>query len=387
MLKKYNQLFIDDIKSSGEDFDKFIENNKLIADILNKRYEDFDVLSGVWDYAPCTISCVGSDLHYKKVNPELLKIIGLKETDLVGTKLGSSSNDDKFFVWIRDFFEKNLDIDTIHIETMIKNENKSFYSIAKRTGDSALIIGMDVTELKEMQHNTIFNEKMLSLGEMSASIIHEINNPLTSIGLSIEMLKMLLSGDKIDVNQIESNIGQIEKMSELISRIIKSLKNFSRRGEQLEDEEFSLKEVVEESSLILGGKLKKHGVKIDNLVPEDISIKFNKTEIYQIITNIMNNSVDAIMDLEEKWINIGIQELKEDGIVIYIKDSGKGIPESVSRNIFNKFYSTKKIGEGTGLGLHIVKDLMEKNGGDIYLDKKAVNTTFVLKFEGGSFGR
>ena len=384
MSEIYNYWFLKDLEDSGVDLDSFIVENKLLCEKLNKKYIEVELLKSVWDYAPCTISCVGSDLKYKRVNPELLNIIGLSEEKLIGTRLGSASNDDKFSKWIMNFFEKGLDTDSIHIETCINNQNKSFYSIAKRVDDDALIIGMDITELKEMQHNSIFNEKMLSLGEMSASIIHEINNPLTSIGLNLDLLKMFVEMDSVDKEKIKKNIVQMENMHSLIMRIIKSLKNFSRRGEQISNENINLNEVVDESLLIIGGKIKKNKVKVINNIKSDVFARFNKTEMYQIITNLLNNSVDAIKNLEDRWIILDCFEKDEGKLSIEIKDSGKGIPKEIGENIFNKFYSTKKLGEGTGLGLHIVKELMIKHGGDIVLCREHDNTTFRLTMLGGS---
>lgn len=87
--------------------------------------------------------------------------------------------------------------------------------------------------------------------------------------------------------------------------------------------------------------------------------------------------MDAIKDLDDRWITIGVSE-KNSFIQITVTDSGKSIPGEVSKRMMDPFFTTKKSGQGTGLGLSISKNLAEKNGGNLYYDETSHNTRFVL---------
>jgi len=106
-------------------------------------------------------------------------------------------------------------------------------------------------------------------------------------------------------------------------------------------------------------------------------VKGNRNEIQQVVVNILNNAVDASEHLPEKIIKIDAA-LKDNLVTIKISDFGEGITEHQLPNIFNFFYTTKKVGKGTGLGLPICKNLLQKHNGQLVVDSKPGQTTFTI---------
>ncbi|MFN9114477.1 MAG: sensor histidine kinase, partial [Bacteroidota bacterium] len=98
-----------------------------------------------------------------------------------------------------------------------------------------------------------------------------------------------------------------------------------------------------------------------------------------IILNLLNNAIDAVSDLPNKWIRLEMKQ-ESDSFVVRITDSGTGIPENVVKRIFDPFYTTKTAGKGTGLGLSISRNLAQANGAILEYDARSTNTCFVLKF-------
>jgi signal transduction histidine kinase len=97
-----------------------------------------------------------------------------------------------------------------------------------------------------------------------------------------------------------------------------------------------------------------------------------------VILNLLNNSVDAISELKEKWIEIVVAETAS-CIEVKITDSGRGIPKEIQNKIFNPFFTTKVVGKGTGLGLSISKGIIEAHGGHFQINNECPNTQFVIQ--------
>ena len=114
-------------------------------------------------------------------------------------------------------------------------------------------------------------------------------------------------------------------------------------------------------------------------IPDEVKVKCRPVQISQVIINLIGNACDAIESLPDKWIKIGIRNASGP-IVLFVMDSGRGIPESIAKKIFQPFFTTKDVGKGTGLGLSISKGIMDAHGGSISVDFECENTCFLLSF-------
>jgi C4-dicarboxylate-specific signal transduction histidine kinase len=120
---------------------------------------------------------------------------------------------------------------------------------------------------------------------------------------------------------------------------------------------------------------------IDVGVPEDdleIEVKCVPEQIGQVLLNLLSNSYDAVKSLETKWVKIEIERSGE-FVVLRVTDSGSGISEAIQKKLMQPFFTTKTVGQGTGIGLSISRGIAEKHGGSLEYDPASQQTSFRLK--------
>lgn len=232
---------------------------------------------------------------------------------------------------------------------------------------------------QDQQASLVHKTKLASLGEMAASIAHEINNPLTIINGNVGLLRRILAHAS-DLNHPKANqyLDSIEKTVHRIDKIIRGLKALSRDGFNDPFEMVDLAGSIINANSLMREKFKYHGIEIRENVPtRGAWLECRSVQIEQIIINLLSNAFDAIRELPEKWVDISIFD-EGYNWVIRITDSGKGIPESMQNKIMQPFFTTKEMNQGTGLGLSISKAIAEEHGGSLELDPIAKHTCFVL---------
>jgi signal transduction histidine kinase len=182
--------------------------------------------------------------------------------------------------------------------------------------------------------------------------------------------------------EMASNLVNLARSSDNIllavnkaSRVVKSLNLFSHTNSSKERQNFKLKENFENVETILWNRIKNGSNLVIN-IDDDLEIFGNPDEISQVWTNIINNAIQACDSKAE----ILIQYRKEDNYhTIIIENNGPKIPNEVINKIFDPFFSTKKRGEGTGLGLHIVKKIIDNHNGEIVCKSSDLSTQFIIK--------
>jgi two-component system, NtrC family, sensor kinase len=244
----------------------------------------------------------------------------------------------------------------------------------KETERLAGIIMNDITEAKYFQQNLLINEKLLALGRVASGIAHEINNPLYAVLANAEEI----ADDKNSSPENRQYAEEIVDHVMNVSKIIKDLSSYSKTLRKEEFDEVSLNEVIEESLKLVKYSLNFLEVDVMKNLAELPTIRATKGEMQQIFINLINNAIHAMNGK-------GILELsscyENKKILISIKDSGCGISEENQKHIFDLFFTTKKPGEGTGQGLHIVKKIVDMYNGTIEVKSKVgKGTTFYISF-------
>ena len=236
-------------------------------------------------------------------------------------------------------------------------------------------------ELQMHQHQLVQSEKLAALGTLLSGVAHELNNPLSNISTSAQIL-----GEEIEEDNIEfkkSLIGQIEVQSDKARDIVRTLLEFSRIKE-VRKEKLPLKTLVEETILLIRGHAPSEVV-IAVDVPENLFVIADKQRMQQVLLNLIKNGIDAVKADGHIWVSargIGLTTgLAE--VEILVEDDGPGIDAEHVKRIFDPFFTTKDVGKGSGLGLFIVHDIIEWHGGTITVDSRpGLGTTFIIWLPG-----
>lgn len=230
-------------------------------------------------------------------------------------------------------------------------------------------------QMEVLHRQLVQASKLVSLGEMSAGIAHEINNPLAIISGSAGQLAQFAGNPEKFAIKIEA----INKATSRIAKIVSGLKKFSRSSDGKRHSSQDLAGIVRDALALTDAKAKQHNTSVTYDLKAGVFISCDSVEIEQVVVNLISNSVDAIKNLDKRWIEIEVSEDREWGI-LRVGDSGPGIPENIRAKLFDPFFTTKDVGEGTGLGLSISKGILDDHQATITLLSDAPNTWFEIRF-------
>lgn len=231
-------------------------------------------------------------------------------------------------------------------------------------------------ELKETQAQLIQAEKLATIGTLAGGVAHEINNPLTAVLTNVQMLRM-----SNEVEDTES-LALIEEGAKRCQLIIAKLMKYARKTEEAEvTEEVDVNRVIRVVSDFLGYQLKQENVELKLNLNPTRSISGIANELEQVFTNLILNSRDAIKScgrMGKIEIKTGLQN---SFVQVEVKDNGCGIKCENLARIFDPFYTTKDVGEGTGLGLTVSSGIVEKHLGKISVtSEEGKGTAFLIQF-------
>jgi len=244
----------------------------------------------------------------------------------------------------------------------------------------------DITEQKRAQHlieehRTLLLEssKMSVLGEMAASIAHEINNPLNVVSGSAEQLQLLVGADRL-VPEIACKLTDaITRNVFRIKRIIHGLRSFTRSSAQDPFRRAHMRTIVEDTVALCSHRFTSHEVTLYVAhVPDSLVLECRAPQIMEVLTNLLSNSLHAVEGCRERWVSIEVADLG-DWVELSVTDSGRGISPDVAGNLFEPFVTTKVSGKGMGLGLSVSKRIVESHRGCLVVDSDSPHTRFVVR--------
>ena len=232
-------------------------------------------------------------------------------------------------------------------------------------------------ELRVRQQQLVQSEKLASLGTLLSGVAHELNNPLSNISTSAQILAEEIEDGDLEFKN--SLIQQVVDQSDRARDIVRTLLEFSRAG-KVNKQRLQLAKLVDETIVLLRGQVPSE-VDIKVEIPVDMEIVADKQRLQQVCLNLAKNALDVLGPEGHIWISA--REVKREKrpreVEILIEDDGPGIPADLVPKIFDPFFTTKDVGHGSGLGLFIVHDIIEWHGGTINVDsRQGEGTTFII---------
>ncbi|BDD87188.1 ATP-binding protein [Desulfofustis limnaeus] len=229
--------------------------------------------------------------------------------------------------------------------------------------------------LRRTRTELIQAAKMATLGQLSAGINHELNQPLAAIRSYADNARQFLEKGR----SVEAvwNMAQISELTDRMAQIGIQLKEFSRKSSG-KLETVPLHGAVDGALELLASTIKKHGVAIEvSIEPEHLEVSANQVLLQQVLVNILNNAIQAMEDRDQRAIVIQAR-CDEQRVTISVQDSGPGIAAEHQKRIFDPFFTTKKPGQGLGLGLTISKRILKEMSGDITILPSSQGALFVI---------
>jgi two-component system NtrC family sensor kinase len=240
--------------------------------------------------------------------------------------------------------------------------------------------------IEELTNELIHSARLATLGTLSASVAHEINNPMAFISSNVQTLdrywsvaapfleKELLSSPddrqlKFVLDETPISLARILDGVKRVSKIVSHLKSFSlwKRGE---NKPVDINACIDQALLLLSS-VNENRIAIERKLPPDLpKVNGDMQQITQVFTNIMTNAIHAMQDNNESPQMILSAVVESEHLQLLIEDNGSGISEGESHKIWDPFYTTKNREIGTGLGLSICKKIIESHEGEISLDNR-----------------
>ena len=205
---------------------------------------------------------------------------------------------------------------------------------------------------------------------LSAGVSHEINNALTIINAKIEQMIR----KSVDNPDQDKGLRLILNSADRIGKSMRGLREFIYPHDQLE--EIKIEEVVQHVLMLYGQRLRNHDVTVRTHGLAGKFVKGHRIQLEQVFLSLLNNSVDNIDNLKDKWIDISCKG-DQDNVEIVVKDSGRGISEDVETMLTDPFFCTEE-NVDNGIRLVLAQDIMKKHGGNLEYIRTSPNTTFVI---------
>ncbi|MDD1497292.1 sensor histidine kinase [Agrobacterium sp. CNPSo 3708] len=242
--------------------------------------------------------------------------------------------------------------------------------VEERTADLARVnrdIKREVAErrqtekqLRKTQKDLIQAGKLAALGQMSAALSHEFNQPLAAAKTYAESASLLIERGRVE--EASSNLSRISALIDRMASISRHLRNFARKPNEHVGP-VPLDTVVADTLEIVSARLKAADAQLHvALGPETLFVKAGPVRLQQVLVNIISNAADAVEGLDDRRIDLTAQK-SDNKVIVSVRDRGPGVPPAIMERIFDPFFSTKGVGKGLGLGLSISYNIVKDFGG------------------------
>ena len=324
------------------------------------------------------------DLDYKiiEVNRALLKMVGLKWQEVVGKHCYEVSHHlqepcalPDHPCPLKEAVATGKAASATHVHFDREGRERYYHVVCHPLYDEAgrvhqvVDLSRDITQEINSRTRLLHDDKMASLGKLSASVVHEINNPLTGILNFVRLMESMLKegapGEE-DLANIRRYLSMIHSETSRVSRTVANLLAFSRKTRP-DFEPVDLNAVVEETLSLTEYQMRLQGITVNRqLAPDLLPVLADKGQMKQTFLNLFLNAQDAMP--QGGALTLETKNSRRRQVVVKVSDTGKGIPKENLSQIFEPFFTTKKTVSGAGLGLSVVYGIVRDHKGSIKVD-------------------
>jgi two-component system NtrC family sensor kinase len=361
-----------------------LRNARLLRESLYLR----DYLTKLLEHANAPILVIGRKREIRVANRALLALIGFTHEELLGRDFTSMLDDEErsrllpvFIAALRGNSATGVEvrIPSRHGETVRLLMNTASILSADGEVEGVIAIGRDLTEIRQLEQRIVHAEKLATVGQLAAGVVHELNNPLTSISVySDYLLKQAQDdgGKPSDVHKLK----RIHESADRILRFSRELLAYARPRAE-EPRVLSVRQLIERSLEYCDHLITERGVRVAIDVaaglPQLLGVS---AQLQQVLVNLVTNACHAVPEGAGQ-LELSARENERGELELRVVDNGSGISPDHAARVFEPFFSTKGEGHGTGLGLSIVRNIIELHNGHVTLQSEIGHgTTFVITF-------
>ncbi len=268
------------------------------------------------------------------------------------------------------------------LKDTIMNQNALKIEIEKLKEKNRLLEELLIKEQKkniEKDHLLSHRSRSASMGEMIENIAHQWRQPLNILALVIQDIYISGQLGTLDADKLEENYSKANNVLQYMSQTIDDFRNFLKESDEIEV--FPLNNIFKSVKNILVPSLKTNSISISLPDADDLYIEGNQNEFLQVILNIIKNSQDAIIsnNIKKGIVQITAQKINNK-IIISIQDNAGGITKGNIDKIFDPYFTTKHKSQGTGIGLYMSKQIIEKNkDSKLYVTNTKEGANFIIE--------
>jgi PAS domain S-box-containing protein len=358
-----------------------VRNAKLIDELSFMR----KYLEELLENANALILVANRDGRVVVFNAALARLTGLSKAEVLGHDVANLLPEAERLKFLR-LFDGSLKGEAsagqeLYLTTHAGHEVRVAFATSMVTSpagevEGVMFIGHDLTRTRELERRIIQAEKLASLGQLAASVVHEINNPMTAVATYADaLLKRAIIGPRADAGDVDK-FRRIVDNSERVLRFTRDLVSYARPAQD-KPEEVELNGLIERATSFCDHLMQKHGVTLVRSFAELPRFLAVRQNLVQVFVNLITNACHATA----AGGTITVATLADlEVAVITVADTGNGIEPAVAARIFEPFFTTKPDGKGTGLGLSIVQGIIENHGGVISVASVVgQGTTFTIR--------
>lgn len=344
----------------------------------------------VFESSPDRVSIVGRDYRYRRVNPVFertwgmpaAQIVGMHVKDLVGAELFERVKPDLDRCFSGEDFS---DADWFSEAGGRRYLARSYSPLRPDSDrvDAALVIARDLTDhilaseaLRQAQADLAHISRVTTMGELTASLAHEINQPIAAAITNANACVRWLARDDPDVEEAREAAARMVKDGRRAADIVSRIRLLFKKGAP-QREWVDVNEVIQEMIVLLHGEAARYGIPIRPRLATGLpGVSADRVQLQQVFMNLMLNAIEAMKDAgADRELTVKSERGEYGQLLISVSDTGVGLPPGQAARIFDAFFTTKR--DGTGMGLSITRSIVESHGGRLWaVDNAGPGATF-----------